>query len=1253
VKREKRSARIVLSMSLLVTSLAVALSDVVSNNSKAIASSAPTTLGRQFSFVFPPSLGSEVMRIYISSARDGSATWQVGNGASTTVSLTANVATTVTLPNDSHLQSGSGTTEATVSDKMIRVTTTVDASVYADSNDPVISDAAGILPDANLGTRYRMLAPLHDTWASRMTVLALENSTSVTITPKTVIGAKSAGTSFTVSLSAGQAYTLPTNATNQQVSGSTVESTKPVAVFSSADCMNGSGSFPFVSRNQIGACDFMFEQVPPVQSWGRSFILNGFADRKQGGTPIRFVADQDNTVVAVNGTTVATLNAGNVYQYNYWEASVAQSVAKNEGIYLTATKPILVSMYMRGGGNYMGQTGDPAMAFVPPFEQFLTNYTVVSAPGNAAQLMNVWIPTAAISSLRFDGAALTASNFESGSVNWHAVPGTSYSVAQLASTLGSHNLTANMAFGLLVYGANSYNSYAYIGGMSLSPIGLVESVTLTTSASYTGSVGQETCIEVNVLDANGVALPGVRVDGAISGANSGTPLVGTTQANGVAQMCYVGSSAGSDSVTLTSNQLSTSTTVTWTQVAPSVTYTPSVVSVVKNSAMNTLNPTNVGSPATSWQINPSLPSGLSLSASGVISGTPTIASVSTSYTVSATNAAGTSTTTVTIEVTDNAVAASISYSPSTYSLTLNQVINTISPTVSGTFPSWTVAPALPIGLTLNAQNGKISGTPQEETASASYTVTATNAAGSVNTSITISVGLVAPDISYAQSTVSYVKDTAIASLLPSNAGSVAASWSVSPALPTGLAFNSNTGQISGTPTAVASAANYTVTATNSAGSDTFTVNITVTAALASPDITYSVSTLSLNVSVAMSALIPTNTGGPASSWSISPALPSGLSFTASTGRISGTPSAVASAANYTVTATNSAGFDTFVINVEVVSQTPSAPVISYSSLTHTLTVGLPMTNLTPTNTGGSSTSWSVSTQLPTGINFDSTTGTISGTPSVATPSTSYVITATNGGGSDTVTLSISVVASSTTTLPSSISGATTTTVPVSTTAPPAQTTTTTIAINRVSMSGRTAVHRPGSATTLLSVDRLETEMLITQTPNVCIVAGQTAVMLRNGTCIIHIYSVPSMRLVRIWKRTVSDIFGGILLNARNSLTTRFAYRSAILRNRIPSSIVRATKDADHIIVSAHTAIFTGDNAWNTQLSRKRAEAVKAALLRAGVEIPIYTTALGAKSPVTRVMTEDAQRRNRRAEIYVVNKPGTSAATATLIGIINY
>src|ERR1700722_12766413 len=67
----------------------------------------------------------------------------------------------------------------------------------------------------------------------------------------------------------------------------------------------------------------------------------------------------------------------------------------------------------------------------------------------------------------------------------------------------------------------------------------------------------------------------------------------------------------------------------------------------------------------------------------------------------------------------------------------------------------------------------------------------------------------------------------IAPLQPTVTGAVS-SFSVNPALPAGLSISAATGTISGTPTAVAAQAIYTVTASNPSGTTTTQVSIAVT-----------------------------------------------------------------------------------------------------------------------------------------------------------------------------------------------------------------------------------------------------------------------------------------------------------------------------------------------------------------------------------------------------------------------------------------
>ena len=84
-----------------------------------------------------------------------------------------------------------------------------------------------------------------------------------------------------------------------------------------------------------------------------------------------------------------------------------------------------------------------------------------------------------------------------------------------------------------------------------------------------------------------------------------------------------------------------------------------------------------------------------------------------------------------------------------------------------------------------------------------------------------------------------------------------------------------------------------------------------------------------------------------------------------------------------------------------------APSISYSGSPYTFSKDVAITTITPSHSGDSAM-WSVSPSLPTGLNIDSSTGVISGTPSVTSVQKSYNISAWNNGGNDIFEIFITV-----------------------------------------------------------------------------------------------------------------------------------------------------------------------------------------------------------------------------------------------------
>ncbi len=482
-------------------------------------------------------------------------------------------------------------------------------------------------------------------------------------------------------------------------------------------------------------------------------------------------------------------------------------------------------------------------------------------------------------------------------------------------------------------------------------------------------------------------------DGCTSGADAGGGAGGGSSAINSSYASTFTYSAGASGGGNEAAGTAGSITLTWNVDNLSVT-NPGTQSNVSGSAISNLTITGshdtTGGNSVTYSAT-GLPAGLSISSGGVVSGTPTTACAC-SVTVTATDSeALTATTSFTWNITNTVSVTNPGAKSSVTGTAITPVTDSATDSQSGATLTWS-ATGLPAGLSISSSTGTISGTPTTP-GSSSVTVKATDGAGYSGTAsftwtVTNTVAVANPGT---QSSLSGTAITPVTDSATDSQSGATLTWSAT-GLPAGLSISSSTGTISGTPT-TAGSSSVTVKATDGAGfsgTASFTWTISNTVAVANPG---NQSSLSGSAITPVTDSATDSQSGATLTWSAT-GLPAGLSISSSTGTISGTPTTPGSS-SVTVKATDPSGangsttFTWTISNTVAVANPGNQSAVTGTAIT-------PVTDSATDSQSGATLTWSA-TGLPAGLSINSSSGTISGTPT-APCTCSVTLKATDGAG---------------------------------------------------------------------------------------------------------------------------------------------------------------------------------------------------------------------------------------------------------------
>lgn len=237
--------------------------------------------------------------------------------------------------------------------------------------------------------------------------------------------------------------------------------------------------------------------------------------------------------------------------------------------------------------------------------------------------------------------------------------------------------------------------------------------------------------------------------------------------------------------------------------------------------------------------------------------------------------------------------------------------------------------------------------------------------------------------------------------LAATGGTTPYAWAVtSGSLPAGLSLNSSTGAITGTPTTTANATALIFSvadASTPTQSKSVSLTLTISAQAVAP---LAITTTSLpngQVGNPYSAMLAATGGTTPYSWALTAGLlPAGLSLNSSTGAISGSPTASATATSLTFKVTD-AGSPAQTQSVTLsLTVNPLAPLTVITTSLPNGQVGTAYSASLAATGGTTPYAWSLTSgTLPAGLSLNASTGVLAGTPTATANATALAFTVTD------------------------------------------------------------------------------------------------------------------------------------------------------------------------------------------------------------------------------------------------------------------